>query len=545
MDQHADANTQLWKWIQKLNEVGCALSSEKNRARLLERILLSARELTSADAGTLYILEPDHVLRFAIVQNDSLRISLGGTSEPVGERFPLIRLYRDNGEPNEHMVVAWAVLHDQIVNIPDAYDAQGFDFSGTRRFDASTGYRSRSFLTIPMKNHEGEIIAVLQLLNKKSQGQVVAFDTVDEAIAGSLASQAAIALTNQRLIEELRHLFDSFVQVIARGIDAKSPHTGTHCRRVPDATLLLAEAASRSKLTSLADFNPTDEDYYEIRISAWLHDCGKIITPHHIMEKSTKLQGLFDRIELISARFEILQRDLKIQYLQACLDAERKGVADPSYLQALAQHYQTACAQLEQDLDLIRHCNTGQEFTPDAVIERIQTLAQQEWRNLLGHTRPLLEADEVENLSVRRGTLNARERKIMEDHMVVTLDMLDQLPFPKYLKNVPEYAGGHHERMDGRGYPKGLTREQMSVPARIMGIADVFEALTAPERPYKQPMPLSQALSIMQRMVEDQHLDPDLFEVFIKDKVYLAYAKRHLHPSQIDVDHWPLEAQAS
>jgi len=517
--------------IRRLNAIGIALSAERDQARLLEMILNSARDLTGADAGTFYLYEPEaKALHFAIVQNDSLNIHLGGTGEPVGNRFPVLPLYQADGTPNEKMVVAYAVLHDKTVNVRDAYTEQGFDFAGTKAFDQRTGYRSCSFLAIPLRNHEGETMAVLQLINKLDEtGKAIAFDNTDQEIAESLASQAAIALTNQRLIAELRNLFDSFVQVIASAIDAKSPHTGAHCRRVPEATLMLAEAASQSDLPGLADFSLQEADRYELTTAAWLHDCGKVTTPHHVMEKSTKLEAFIDRIDMVALRIEILRRDLHIAHLQRCVTAAQQGLALPE--DASLQH---ELAQLAADFAFLQRSNKGGEFMRDEDLARLQEIAARSWVNMAGDCLTALTEDELMNLSIRKGTLNAEERKIMEGHMVMTISMLEQLPFPKHLRRVPEYACGHHERMDGRGYPRGLTREQMSVPARIMGIADVFEALTAHERPYKKPMPLSMALTIMGRMVEDQHLDPELFAVFVGEKVYLHYAEKYLQPEQID-----------
>lgn len=519
--------------VKRLNAIGIALSAQKDQSKLLEMILNSARELTQADAGTLYMVEADQdALRFVMVQNDQLKIHLGGSGQPVGENFSLIPLHLTDGSPNERMIVAWSVLHKKTARIKDAYHEQGFDFSGTRSFDEKTGYRSQSFLTIPLLNHEGEVIAALQLLNKlDASGETVEFDESDQDVAESLASQAAVALTNRRLIDELRTLFDSFTQVIATAIDSKSPHTGAHCRRVPEVTLLLAEAANGLDFPGLEGFSMTDEDRYELKTAAWLHDCGKVVTPHHIMEKSTKLETLVDRIHAVTDRFEILQRDLEIAKLKEELAAAKLGTQLES---ARLDFYAQLKQQLAEDLVFLQGANTGGEFMSDEHLAKVASLSEQGWIDLKGQRQPLLSEDEVANLCIRRGTINPAERKIMEDHMVHTLSMLEQLPFPRHLQRVPEYAGGHHERMDGKGYPRGLTREQMSIPARIMGIADVFEALTAHERPYKKPMRLSQALSIMGRMASEQHLDADIFTLFIYKKVYLDYAKKHLRDEQID-----------
>lgn len=518
--------------IRRLNAIGTALSSERDSDLLLELILDSARELTHADAGSIYLYDAaGKFLRFSIVQNDSLNIHLGGSEGKLPHNsFPTIPVYLPDGKPNDKTIVAWTVIHNRSLNIADAYEEQGFDFSGTRAFDARTGYRSTSFLSIPMLNHENEIIAVLQLLNKlDDDGKPTQFSHFDQEIAESLASQAAVAMTNQGLILEMRNLFDSFVKTIATAIDKKSAHTGGHCRRVPDVTLWLAEAAAASDLPELKDFTIDDDDRYEITTAAWLHDCGKVTTPSHVMEKATKLDGLNDRIETVVLRFEIVRRDLENAFLKACLQSAQNGEPLPD-----AAELEQKIAQISDDIEFLRRCNQGGEFMRDEDLARLDQLSAQTWQDHLGLVQPAILPDERDLLAIRRGTLSAAERKIMEDHMVVTIEMLGQLPFPKHLRHVPEYAGGHHERMNGTGYPRGLRREQMSIPARVMAIADVFEALTAPDRPYKKPMTLSQTLNIMSRMVEDEHLDPDLFYVFVTSQVYLKYAKIHLQASQMD-----------
>ncbi len=526
---HQDA---LLERVRKLNAIGIALSAERQQPRLLDLILTSARELTGADAGSIYLLNAaEQRLDFALVQNDTLGIHLGGLGEAVDGKLPPVALHQADGQPNERMVVAWSVLNNRTANIADAYQEAGFDFSGTRAFDAQTGYRTCSLLTVPLRNHEGDIIAALQLLNKTVAGQVVAFDGQDQELAESLASQAAIALTNQRLIDELRDLFDHFVQTIAFAIDAKSPSTGAHCRRVPDATLMLAEAAVQAQEGCFADFHMDEADFYALKTAAWLHDCGKVVTPHHVMEKSTKLEGISDRIDAIADRVEILARDREIEQLRAALARQPEGAGA---LVEVARAVEERREGLRRDLDFLRRANTGGEFMADDDIARVESLGHRGWTDLHGERQHLLSEDEVHNLSIRKGTLNEAEREIMNGHMTVGIQMMEQLPFPRYLQAVPEYAGGHHERMDGKGYPRGLTREQLSIPARIMGIADVFEALTAPDRPYKKPMPLSQALTIMGRMVEDNHLDADLFRLFVQGGVYLRYAEKNLDPSQID-----------
>jgi HD-GYP domain-containing protein (c-di-GMP phosphodiesterase class II) len=506
--------------LNDLNAIGAALSSERDINRLLESILNSARKITNADAGTLYLVDADRqVLIFEILHNDSLNIRMGGTSGNPIPFYP-IALYHD-GNPNLAMVVSYSVLRGETVNIPDAYTAEGFDFSGTKNFDAKTGYRSRSFLSVPMRNHEHEIIGVLQLINAldETSGEVKQFSKDDQQLLESLASQAAIALSNRRLIQQLEELFESLINLINTAIDDKSPYTGGHCARVPALTMMLAEAANRAKPDALKGFNLTDEDRYELKIAGLLHDCGKITTPVHVVDKSTKLQTIYDRIHQVDTRFEVLKRDAEIEML--------KGARTQA-------EYETQLRRLDDDREFLRRCNIGSEKMQDADIARVQQIAKYQWRDLRGLQADFLSAEEVENLTIRAGTLTAAEREIINHHINVTIKMLEALPWPNHLKRVPEYAGGHHERMDGKGYPKGLTREQMPVQARIMGIADIFEALTAKDRPYKEGKTLTESLTILGKFKENGHIDPDLFDVFIREKVYLTYAKQFLKPEQID-----------
>ncbi len=525
-----DTAQDLFRRLEQLNDIGASLSSERHIEGLLEKILLAAKSITRADGGTLYRVSEDRrFLSFAIVRNDSLGIAFGGTSgQPLPDKFRDLPLHGEDGQPNNSMVAAYAALHARTVNIADAYDADGFDFSGTRRFDASTGYRSRSFLTVPMKNHEGEVIAVLQLINALVAGQVVEFSHEDQRLAESLASQAAVALTNRQLIQQLETLFEAFINLINIAIDEKSPYTGGHCQRVPELTMMLAEAADQVPDGPLKDFSLSDQDRYELRIAALLHDCGKVTTPVHVVDKATKLQTLFDRIHLIDTRFEVLRRDARIAMLEACLagaDAEA-GEAE----------YSARCRQLDEDRAFLYKANIGGERMSDADVARVQAMAEgYQWRDASGRLQPFLSPNELENLSIRAGTLTQAEREIINYHIVATIRMLEALPWPKHLKRVPEYAGGHHERMDGKGYPKGLRREDMSWQARIMGIADIFEALTAGDRPYKPAMKLSQALSIMENFRDNGHIDPDLFQVFLAAGVPQEYGKWFLHAEQVDL----------
>lgn len=509
----------LFERLEYLNRVGIALSRERDLPRLLDLILLAAKHLTAADGGTLYRVTPDRQLCFEIFRNDTLGLVIGGAA---GGEVPLgaIELYEADGAPAVSTVAAYTVHHESSVRIADAYTERGFDFSGTQRFDRRTGYRSRSFLTVPMKNHENEIIGVLQLINARDRdtGAAVSFTEADQRLVESLASQAAIAWTIRQLIDRHEQLFESFIRVINGAIDRKSPHTGGHCLRVPELTMMIADAVAACDKGPLASFTMTEGDRYELKLAGLLHDCGKVTTPVHVVDKATKLQTITDRIELIATRFEVVKRDAEL----AALRGEHGGLA-------------ARLAQVDDDLAFLRRANVGSELMSTGDIARVHAIAERyPWRGPDGRRQPFLTADEVANLTIPRGTLTAEERGIINHHIVVTIEMLEALPWPKHLVNVPLYAGAHHERVDGKGYPRGLTREQMPVAARCMAIADIFEALTAGDRPYKKAKTLTEALAILGNMKLSGHIDPDIFDVFMWERVYERYARAFLPPEQLD-----------
>jgi HD-GYP domain-containing protein (c-di-GMP phosphodiesterase class II) len=435
-------------------------------------------------------------------------------------------------------VAAYSVVNAQTVNIPDAYLAEGFDFSGTRKFDEAMGFRSKSFLTVPMMNHEDEIIGVLQLINAIDpvSKEIVAFSDSHQRLVESLASQAAVALTNHNLINGLKALFESFIKLIADAIDEKSPYTGGHCQRVPELTMMLADAAIKTNAGPLSSFTMTEKEVYELRIAAWLHDCGKVTTPESVMDKATKLETIFDRIHLIDHRFELLKAQRENAYLHQALKTVQKGKAIVA--KQLTHDIKVIKNQLDDDKNFIRKVNFGSEFMKPEDIQRVKDIADYEYIDDSGHSAKFLTENEVYNLTIARGTLTPEERTVINNHIVVTINMLEALTYPKDLRRVPEYAGGHHERMDGKGYPKGLTRDQMSIPARMMGVADIFEALTSKDRPYKKAKTLSESLNILGKMRLENHIDPDIFDLFVREKIYLSYAEKFLDLEQIDeVDH--------
>ena len=523
----------LFTRLEELNSIGVSLSKEKDITRLLEKILIAAKSITNADGGTLYRINDEGNCQFEIMRTDSLSIAMGGTTGVNIPFYPIHLIGRD-GLPNNSMVVAYAVLHDRTVNIPDAYTADGFDFSGTKNFDKKTGYRSKSFLTVPMKNHENEIIGVLQLINAQDRrtGEIIPFSAADQGLAESLASQAAIALTNRLLINQLEELFEAFINLINTAIDDKSPYTGGHCQRVPVLTMMLAEAAIRARTGPLKDFSLDEHALYELKLAGLLHDCGKVTTPVHIVDKATKLQTIFDRIELIETRFEVAKREAEIEMLKAKLELVAQDPrADTARLEA---EFKQTIARFDEDRQFLRRGNIGGESMRTDDIERIHRIARNRWINEDGESAPLLTDDEVYNLSIARGTLTREDRQIINNHVAMTYKMLSALPWPKHLRGVPEIAASHHERLDGKGYHRGLTGERMTLQARIIAIADIFEALTAKDRPYKPGKTLSESLEILGQMTLENHVDPHLFDVFIREKVYLRYAEQFLDRAQIN-----------
>ncbi|ADH85147.1 HD family phosphohydrolase [Desulfurivibrio alkaliphilus] len=524
----------LQNHLAQLAAIGIALSAEHDLPVLLEKIVDEARAFANADAGTLYLLD-DHGrhLEFAIIQNTTMGVRMGGSAGPI--TWPPVPLYID-GAGNHTNVSSHTALTGEIVNIPDVYQAKGFDFSGTRQFDAGTGYRSVSMLLIPMQNKEGEIIGVLQLINAQDQQRrPIPFPPEDVDLIASLASQAAVAITNVRLYRDLENLFDAFIKTIAITIDEKSPHTAGHIRRVQALTMDIAQAMNEDR-GRFRDFQLNTDELRELSIAAWLHDIGKIVTPERLVSKATKLEALHDRIALVKARYEIHKRDRQIQALRQALARQQPNPAGPDNgsgpVASAFEKLEVELTALDEEQRFLEQCNLPTEHLDEKKIARLQEIAARPCTE--GNRECRLTADELDNLSIRKGTLNDKERKIIENHVLVTHKMLSELPFPKKLRQVPQYAAGHHEKLDGSGYPFGLTADRIPLPTRIIAIADIFEALTAPDRPYKKPMPLSRALEIMESMQQAGHIDPDILAFFIEHKVYRHYAKRELSPAQQD-----------
>lgn len=534
------ANTELDNTIELQNRnisdlasIGKAMSTEHNLSRVLELILRLARRVTKADAGTLYLLTDDNrELAFHVLHNDTLSSYMGGTSNNE-VTLPNVNLY-SNEAPNHANVSAFVALTNQTVNIPDVYEADGFNFEGAKVFDNMTKYRSQSMLVIPMCDHEGHIIGVLQLINSKNDdNETVPFNEDVVELSESLASQAAVMLTQKNLIDTLKNLFESFIKAIATAIEEKSKYTGGHIERVAELTLKIAEEINRNKNGRFADIYFSPEEMDELRIAAWMHDTGKVTTSQHIVDKSMKLEGIFDKIELVNTRWQAITLSKQLEAEQA--KVKLKGGANKSKaIQQINAKLDTELATLNDEFKFIKEINEGGEFMSEAKIERLKDIAQKSYQ-INDEVFQYLSDDEVENLSILKGTLTHGEREVVENHAHMTKKILQSLPWPRNLSNVAEIAGAHHEKMNGTGYPEGLEGNKISLQSRIMAVSDIFEALSAPDRPYKKPMTVSQAVKILGFMVKDNHLDNDIVEILLNSKLIEEYSSKYLSKSQYDL----------
>ena len=588
--------------------IATAISEASDLRSLLHRILRRARALTAADAGSIFLVEKAEPQRFgapapqpadpvaadrlwfAVSQNASLDArTLEEDQDTIeGEvhdiHFPI----------TSQSLVGWSALTGDVLNIADAYQldpALPYRFEGG--VDQKLGYRSVSMLTVPLRTSNHDIVGVLQLINRKRDPAAVLspddalvrtqpFSAFEQELIEALASLAAVCVQRTQLVEAQENLIDSIIALLAGAIDAKSPYTGGHCERVPELAVMLAEAAEAADEGPLAAFSfGGPQAWREFRTGAWLHDCGKVTTPEHVVDKATKLDGKFDRIHEIRTRFEVLLRDARIERLEALLAGGDRAELD----RRLAERE----VELQEQFAFIATSNVGGEFFDPAKVERLREIGSQTWlrhfddtiglaweeqQRRIAHppvgdalpaTEPLLadkpwhriprRADELpdpsygfrmdvpadaynygelHNLAVSRGTLTEEERFKINDHIVQTIVMLERLPFPPNLRRVAEYAGTHHETLKGDGYPRRLSAEQLSVPARIMAIADIFEALTAADRPYKKAKTLSDSVQILAGFRDRGHIDPDLFALFLQSGVHRRYAERFLRPEQLD-----------
>ena len=510
--------------LSKLIEIGISLSKEKNINILLEKILNEARVLSNSDGGTVYLVtDKNQKLSFKIMQTESLQIKYGGSAEPVPDYIYPVRLFNEDGTKNLNNVSAVCALKGKTINIKDAYVNDDYDFSGVKGFDKKHSYYSKSFLNVPLKDHKDKVIGVLQLLNAQKDGKIVSFSDELVELVQALSSQASVALTNQLLIEEQKTLFRSFIKLVVDALDKKDPVTGGHCNRVPLLTMMIAEHIN-SDTMKYKNNQFSDDEMDELFVAGWLHDFGKVATPDHIMNKSTKLQGLYDKIDQVKLRFEILKRDIELNFYKNKL----------SNIDNNTEELDAQLKQVNEDFKFLQASNIGGEFMSEELQNRVHDIAKQKIE-LDNKFCSILNEKEVDFLTIKKGTLSKEDRQIMENHVSLSYELLDKLPYPDHLKQVPFYAGCHHEKLNGGGYPNGYSGDELPLQARIIAIADVFEGLTAPDRPYKEPYKLSKALNILKYMVNDGEIDPDLFKLLITKKLYLKYANEHLNSNQIDV----------
>jgi HD-GYP domain-containing protein (c-di-GMP phosphodiesterase class II) len=570
VDQLAEAMTQMKETISSFLEIAASLSAERRFDTLLERLLKETVAIGEAHGGLIYLIDADNG------RLEPHGLFLNGAQHSLGQHG--IPGY----DPAAGQLPAW--LQQPASGGKSMIASFGFDQAGEYRSLLQTLDSPRVHLVATgLHNRQGDTVGVLVLLHcDRGEPTDLAMQSPERvAFVEAVSGVAALCIESQRLLERQKHLLDSFIQLIAGAIDAKSPYTGGHCQRVPEATLMLARAAADSDEPAFRDYRPSAEEWEALHIAAWLHDCGKVTTPEYVVDKATKLETLYDRIHEVRTRFEVLKRDAWIAYWQGCAQG-----GDPGQLAALRDEL---LATLDDEFAFVARNNLGGEAMADEDLARLERIAGRTWLRTLDDRlglsweearrhqcqpvpslpveerlladkpehlieRPASEIipsdnpwgfrlevprhkfnrGELYNLSIGRGTLTREERYLINHHIVQTILMLERLPFPPHLKQVPELAGGHHEKMDGTGYPKRLRREQMSLPARMMAIADIFEALTAVDRPYKKGKLLSESLDIMAGMCRNAHIDPELFGLFVRAQVYRRYAERFMRAEQID-----------
>ncbi len=512
--------------LQSLIDIAQALSAETDLNRLLEMIVEQGMEFSHADGGTLYRVSPDKKeLIFTVVQNRSLDIKMGGSANPIS--WDNLPLYLEDDLPNVRMVAALCALNKEVIVIDDIYREPHFNFEGTKKFDASTGYHSSSMLVVPLLDQNHELLGVLQLINKQDvAGNHIPFRLQDQRNAMALASQAAISLTNTLLILELETLFETVVGTITKAFDEKCSFTGGHVRYVSDLAQIIAKGIDIDQ-NFYPEVNYSFDDLHTIKIAALLHDIGKIATPEFIMQKSTKLEKTVDRIHSIKERIEIIKRDKKIAWLETQLSCD-----SADQLQQIEQQYRAAIQQMDNAFALIEQTNNGLRYLTDEQLAEIEKMAELEYE-IDGKSLPLLSEDEKLNLSIRNGTLNQDERNKIMDHARVSLELLETMPFPKKYEDVVHIAANHHEKLDGTGYPRGLTAEQLTLEDRILILADLYEALSSQDRPYKDPKPLSEISRILCFMANDGHIDKKLLRFFFESGSYKQFNK-NLRSDQLD-----------
>ena len=498
---------EILEQITDILNIGIALSAEKNHKKLLELILSEARRITRCDAGTLYMLEGNHLV-FKILQNDTLKVYESGMGKAIN--LPPV-------EVRETSISGYCALHKEVLNISDVYHPEynGIDFSGPRRYDSITGYKTSSMMVVPLEDHTGTVIGVLQLLNAKNeQNQVVPFAEYFKQVVRSLGSQAAVSINNMRYLKEIDAMLHAFVQVMSTAIDERSPYTANHTCKMA----MLAEKFSRylqgKDISSGRSIS--EEDIEQLVMSAWLHDIGKIAVPLDIMDKSTRLGDLYG---LVKTRLLAIGEQLKVQAVKSALESNGKLQTDAGIKEFLSA-VNTIETEMKEICAFLEKVNSPQTFVDDAMREKLQQLASRTWLNEVNEKQPWLLPAELEALSVSRGTLTSKERQHMENHVLITKKMLAQIPFGSKYSAVPKWAAAHHELLDGTGYPEKLMADELPLEVRILTIVDIYDALTAIDRPYKKALSSERAFSILEKMVATGKLDGELVSLFKQSSVW-------------------------
>ncbi len=569
--------------LQQFFEISRALSAEKDQRRLLEMILREACKVAHADGGAILMFTDDESsLEVAILEIDRAGVHFGGTSE-VEPPYPPVPVYANPDVAGRPGLDGETARELTTIRIDDIADDFRFDLRRIHERFNHEDYECRSLMSVPLADQKGDLVGLMQLVNARDAAwSIGAFDPEVVPFVEALSSDAAVALDLRRLLKAQKDLLEAFIQLVAGAIDAKSPYTHGHCQRVPVIAKQLAKAAHDSAAPPFGDFRLTEDEWYELHIASWLHDCGKVTTPEYVVDKSTKLETLYDRIHEIRTRFEVLWRDAEIEYLRNRAEGLPE---DPEARRRLEERWD----EIRRDWAFIAECNQGEVFMIQERLDRVDKIASQTWQrhldDRLGLAHEELErkqrvpaanlpateyllADKIEhlierpgggpvfgdnphgfdmdvpehlynqgeiyNLCIQRGTLTAEERFKINDHIVQTINMLGRLPFPRELKRVADWAGNHHEKLDGTGYPRRLGEADLSIPEKVMALADVFEALTATDRPYMRPKTMSVALKIMATMRDSGHLCPDLFELFLDSGVWRDYGEEYLQPEQMD-----------
>jgi HD-GYP domain-containing protein (c-di-GMP phosphodiesterase class II) len=510
--------------FEELNQIGIRLSAERDIGRLQEFILLTMRQLTTADGASLWLKNEDdgrETLFLASSQNNSIANTYQAFKVPLDEKS----------------VVGYTVLSGRSQLYDDAYNPPPGKPRGGRGFDAQFAYRTKSMLTVPMRNHNDEVVGAVQLINAKRDfntrltvdnvdREVVSFQPDDLPMVESIASQAAVALDNKTLLDSIQALFDGFVQASVTAIEQRDPSTAGHSGRVETLTTSLARVVSSLASGKYRDVQLTDDQFKELRYACLLHDFGKVGVREHILVKAKKL--LPGQLEAIRARFESVEWSVQAKYASEKVEALRNGRAGSRSLEVIERRQQEESAQLKRWMDAIVMANEP-SVLPEAepfLAGVLQEAAQQTYHDLSGNPHPMLDPQEFRFLSIRKGTLDPQERLEMESHVTHSFHFLNKIPWTPVMRGIPEIAYGHHEKLDGSGYPRGLSGEQIPLQARMMTIADIYDALTAQDRPYKRAVSTGVALDILHSEADEGKLDKDLLDVFVKKEVFLATAAR-------------------